>query len=88
MVTVDETRKMRSVEEAALAILIERLPARTTGRALRELMNEDAAPTPERNAATELAVDGLIAVGLLVRDGDVLEPTPAACRSAELDLGL
>jgi hypothetical protein len=85
---VDDVRRKRSVEEAALAIVIERLPTKTTGSRLLDLMNEDAAPTPARVAAIELAVEGLVAVGLLVREGAVLGPTRAARRSAELDLGL
>jgi hypothetical protein len=88
MRTIDEVRRRRAVEEAALAISIERLPVRTTETRLLELMNEDIETTPERIAAVELAVDELIVVGLLVRDGSVLKPTPGASRSAELELGL
>lgn len=76
------------MEEAALAIIIERLPTTTTAARLLELMNEDIEPTPERIAAIELAVDELVVVGLLVRGGSLLIPTPAASRSAELELGL
>jgi hypothetical protein len=78
----------RAVEAAVLAIVIERSPGATTEAALVLDMLSEVVHTPERVAAIRLAVVELIAVGLLVRAGDVLEPTLAASRAAELELGL
>lgn len=74
------------MEEAALVIIIERLPTTTTAARLLDVMNEDIEATPERIAAVELAVDELTVVGLFVRDGSLLKPTPAAPGAPSLNL--
>lgn len=81
----------RSVEGAALAIVVERLPNPMTCAQLCEWMTTviGVEASPIRVGSIRRAVADLLAVGLLTYgDGGVLTATPAARRAAELDLGL
>jgi hypothetical protein len=51
-------------------------------------MAEDVLDTTGLAIAVHEAIEGLMEVGLVVRVGDLLQPTPAALRSGELELGL
>ena len=70
-----------------LAALIEAHPKELTESAVqRELTSVEN--TPERLAAIGQAVEGLVEVGLVAREADVLRLTPPALRAGELELGL
>lgn len=70
-----------------LAALIDAHPEGLTEAALqRELTAVEN--TPERLAAIAAAVAGLVEVGLVARDMDVLRLTPPALRAGELELGI
>lgn len=70
-----------------LAALIEAHPEELTESAVqRELTAVEN--TPERLAAIGQAVEGLVEVGLVARDADLLRLTPPALRAGELELGL
>ncbi len=70
-----------------LAALIEAHPDELTESAVqRELTSVEN--TPERLAAIGQAVEGLVEVGLVARDADLLRLTPPALRAGELELGL
>jgi hypothetical protein len=79
--------RQRDVEAVVLAALIEAHPDELTESAVqRELTSVEN--TPERLAAIGQAVEGLVEVGLVARDADVLRLTPPALRAGELELGL
>lgn len=78
--------RQRSVESAVLAIVIERHPEPLSRSELLAEMVSDG-DGRSRVAEVEHAVEGLNSVGLLAGDQKLL-PTPAALRSAQLDLGL
>jgi hypothetical protein len=79
--------RQRDVEAVVLAALIEAHPEELTESAVqRELTSVEN--TPERLAAIGQAVDGLVEVGLVARDADLLRLTPPALRAGELELGL
>jgi hypothetical protein len=79
--------RQRDVEAVVLAALIEAHPDELTESAVqRELTSVEN--TPERLAAIGRAVEGLVEVGLVARDADVLRLTPPALRAGELELGL
>jgi len=70
-----------------LAALIEAHPKELTESAVqRELTSVEN--TPERLAAIGQAVEGLVEVGLVAREADLLRLTPPALRAGELELGL
>lgn len=70
-----------------LAALIEAHPKELTESAVqRELTAVEN--TPERLAAIGQAVEGLVEVGLVAREADLLRLTPPALRAGELELGL
>lgn len=70
-----------------LAALIDAHPDGLTESAVqRELTAVEN--TPERLAAISEAVAGLVEVGLVARDGDLLRLTPPALRAGELELGI
>ena len=70
-----------------LAALIEAHPEELTESAVqRELTAVEN--TPERLAAIGQAVEGLVEVGLVAREADLLRLTPPALRAGELELGL
>lgn len=70
-----------------LAALIEAHPEELTETAVqRELTSVEN--TPERLAAIGQAVEGLVEVGLVARDADLLRLTPPALRAGELELGI
>lgn len=79
--------RQRDVEAVVLAALIEAHPEELTESAVqRELTSVEN--TPERLAAIGEAVEGLIEVGLVARDADLLRLTPPALRAGELELGI
>jgi hypothetical protein len=79
--------RQRDVEAVVLAALIEAHPEELTESAVqRELTAVEN--TPERLAAIGQAVEGLVEVGLVARDADLLRLTPPALRAGELELGL
>jgi hypothetical protein len=87
----EDTRSVRIVEEAALAIIVEQLPRAISESELADCMTIECQvqPSVARLRSISDAVAGLVAVGLLRRgQRSILEPTPAACRAAELELGL
>lgn len=70
-----------------LAALIDAYPDQLTESAVkRELTSVEN--TPERLAAIGEAVEGLVEVGLVARDADLLRLTPPALRAGELELGI
>lgn len=77
----------RSVESAVLAIVIERHPMPLAPDDLLAEMKIDA-DDPGRAGEVDLAVTGLLGVGLLVSREGFLSATPAALRAGELELGL
>jgi hypothetical protein len=79
--------RQRDVEAVVLAALIEAHPNELTESAVqRELTAVEN--TPERLAAIGEAVEGLVEVGLVARDAEVLRLTPPALRAGELELGI
>ena len=79
--------RQRDVEAVVLAALIEAHPEELTESAVqRELTSVEN--TPERLAAIGQAVEGLVEVGLVAREADLLRLTPPALRAGELELGL
>jgi hypothetical protein len=79
--------RQRDVEAVVLAALIEAHPEELTESAVqRELTAVEN--TPERLAAIGKAVEGLVEVGLVAREADLLRLTPPALRAGELELGL
>jgi hypothetical protein len=79
--------RQRDVEAVVLAALIEAHPNELTESAVqRELTAVEK--TPERLAAIGAAVEGLVEVGLVARDAEVLRLTPPALRAGELELGI
>ena len=79
--------RQRDVEAVVLAALIEAHPKELTESAVqRELTSVEN--TPERLAAIGQAVEGLVEVGLVAREADLLRLTPPALRAGELELGL
>jgi hypothetical protein len=79
--------KQRGVEGSALATLVEASPKRLTVDELIDAMSVEGR-SPERAAAIEIAVAGLVESGLLQRSGGELEPSKPALRAAELEMGL
>jgi hypothetical protein len=77
----------RTVESAILAIVVESHPQPLPWPALLAEMTVEVGG-PDRVADIEQAVEGLVAVDLLRTADGALSPTPAALRSAELELGL
>jgi hypothetical protein len=79
--------RQRDVEAVVLAALIEAHPLELTEAAVeRELTAVEN--TPERRVAIGEAVAGLVEVGLVSREADLLRLTPPALRAGELELGL
>ncbi len=81
------TEQERIVESAVLALMVEAHPRlytlpRLIEDATRHVMAPGGAVTVER------AVESLIIVELVHRRGQELEPTPAALRAGELEMGL
>jgi hypothetical protein len=79
--------RQRNLESAVLAALIESHPQLLTEAQVFDEMT-GAGDAPGRAAAIVKALEDLAEVGLLERRGDVLVPTPASLRVAELELGL
>jgi hypothetical protein len=83
----NSAQRRRAVESVVLAKMIERgRDGLTESQLIDDLTT--VADTSERVAAIRWAIEGLVAVGLLVWTDDLLRPTPAALRSGELELGL
>jgi hypothetical protein len=79
--------RQRDVEAVVLAALIEAHPDELTESAVqRELTAVEN--TPERLAAIGEAVAGLVEVGLVAREAEILRLTPPALRAGELELGI
>ena len=70
-----------------LAALIEAHPDELTEAAVQRSLTS-VENTPERLAAIAEAVAGLVEVGLVARDADLLRLTPPALRAGELELGI
>jgi hypothetical protein len=84
---VRSIERQRDVEAVVLAALIDAYPDELTESAVqRELTLVEN--TPERVAAIREAIEGLVDVGLVAREADVLRLTPPALRAGELELGL
>jgi hypothetical protein len=79
--------RQRDVEAVVLAALLEAHPGELTEADVREELTT-VENTPERVAAIEEALAGLIEVGLVARAGEHLRLTPPALRAGELELGL
>lgn len=76
----------RDVEAVVLVALIEAHPEGLTESAVqRELSLVESSPV--RSAAISTAIEGLVEVGLVVREADLLRPTQSAMRAGELELG-
>lgn len=79
--------RQRDVEAVVLAALIDAHPDQLTESAVqRELTAVEN--TPERLASIGAAIEGLVEVGLVAREADLLRLTPPALRAGELELGL
>lgn len=70
-----------------LAALIDAHPDQLTESAVRRELTS-VENTPERLASIGEAIEGLIEVGLIAREADLLRLTPPALRAGELELGL
>ena len=70
-----------------LAALIDAHPEELTEAAVQSELTA-VENTPERVEAIREAVEGLVEVGLVARDGDLLRLTPPALRAGELELGI
>jgi hypothetical protein len=84
---VRSIERQRDVEAVVLAALIDAYPDELTESAVRRELTA-VENTPERAAAIGEAIEGLVEVGLVARDGDILRLTPPALRAGELELGL
>jgi hypothetical protein len=84
---VRSIERQRDVEAVVLAALIDAYPDELTESAVRRELTA-VENTPERAAAIGEAILGLVEVGLVARDGDILRLTPPALRAGELELGL
>jgi hypothetical protein len=84
---VRSIERQRDVEAVVLAALIDAYPDELTESAVRRELTA-VENTPERAAAIGEAIEGLVEVGLIARDGDILRLTPPALRAGELELGL
>jgi hypothetical protein len=84
---VRSIERQRDVEAVVLAALIDGYPDELTESAVRRELTA-VENTPERAAAIGEAIEGLVEVGLVARDGDILRLTPPALRAGELELGL
>ena len=79
--------RQRDVEAVVLAALIDAHPQELTAAQVRDELTS-VEKTPERIAAIDQAVAGLVEVGLVDRAADALQLTPPALRTGELELGL
>ncbi|HWH20137.1 MAG TPA: hypothetical protein VN671_06365 [Solirubrobacterales bacterium] len=79
--------RQRDVEAVVLAALIDAHPDRLTESAVRRELTA-VENTPERLASIDEAIEGLVEVGLVAREADLLRLTPPALRAGELELGL
>jgi hypothetical protein len=79
--------RQRDVEAVVLAALIEAHPNELTESAVQSELTS-VENTPERLAAIGQAIEGLVEVGLVARDAEVLRLTPPALRAGELELGI
>jgi len=84
---VRSIERQRDVEAVVLAALIDAYPEELTESAVRRELTA-IENTPERAAAIGEAIEGLVEVGLVARDGEILRLTPPALRAGELELGL
>jgi hypothetical protein len=81
------TARQRGVEAVVLAALIDAHPCELEeSQVRRDLTSVDN--TPDRVAAIDQAIDGLVDVGLVARDAERFRLTPPAVRAKEFDLGL
>jgi hypothetical protein len=84
---LSSVRGWRGIESVILAHLIERHPnGSSDAEMLADITAEDH--TPGLSEMVRGAIEGLIAVDLVVRSEGLLYPTAAALRSGELELGL
>lgn len=79
--------RQRDVEAVVLAALIDAHPDQLTESAVRRELTA-VENTPERLALIDEAIEGLVEVGLVAREADLLRLTPPALRAGELELGL
>jgi hypothetical protein len=84
---VQAIERQRDVEAVVLAALIDAHPDQLTESAVRRELTA-VENTPERVASIGEAIEGLIEVGLVAREADLLRLTPPALRAGELELGL
>jgi hypothetical protein len=84
---VRSVERQRDVEAVVLAALIDAYPDELTESAVKQELTS-VENTPERLAAIGEAVEGLVEVGLVARDADLLRLTPPALRAGELELGI
>jgi hypothetical protein len=84
---VRSIERQRDVEAVVLAALIDAYPEELTEAAVRRELTA-VENTPERLAAIDEAVAGLVEVGLVARADDLLRLTPPALRAGELELGI
>lgn len=79
--------RRRNLESVAFGVLVVAHPDELTESELRRQLTS-VEDTPERSAAIDRAIEGLIAAGLVVRVRGRLRLTPPAVRAGELELGL
>jgi hypothetical protein len=84
---VQAIERQRDVEAVVLAALIDAHPDQLTESAVRRELTA-VENTPERVASIGEAIEGLVEVGLVAREADLLRLTPPALRAGELELGL
>jgi hypothetical protein len=84
---VGSSERQRDVEAVVLAALIDAHPDALTEAAVQSELTA-VENTPERVEAIREAVEGLVEVGLVARDDDLLRLTPPALRAGELELGI
>jgi hypothetical protein len=83
----EATERLRNLEAVAFAVLVVAHPRELTEAEVRRDLTS-VEDSPERLAAIDRAIEGLVDIGLVARDGDRLRLTPPAVRAAELELGL
>ncbi len=83
----EELERRRNLEAVAFSVLVVAYPDELTESELRRQLTS-VEDSPERSAAIDRAIEGLIEVGLVVRACGRLRLTTLALRAAELELGL
>jgi hypothetical protein len=83
----DSVEVRRGIEAAILVEMIEAHPIALTESALRNELTT-VENTPGRMVAINSAVEGLVEVGLVTRESELLRLTPPALRAGALEIGI